>query len=554
MAESPVQKGVLWTGSDDGLIHISRDGGKNWRTVTPKGLPEWTRISLIDPSPHDAGTAYVAANRFQLDDMAPYLYRTTDYGATWTRIDNGIARDQFTRAIRADPERRGLLYAGTERGVWVSFDDGASWQKLQNNLPPVPIHDMQVKEGDLVVATHGRSFWILDDLSPLRQLSAEIAQKPAHLFKPREVHRVNWGGGGPGSRSAHPTGQNPPAGAVVYFTVKQPNQEVTLDFLDARGQVIQSFTSKLDSAGLADSVRTDSVRRAREDSLRRVAGADSAGRPRPTGMLEEDQPGGAEGGPPGGPRRPPRVPNKAGLNTFSWDLRYPDASTFRNIILWAANTRGPIAPPGTYSVRLTVAGQAPQTEQFTLVKDPRSQATPEDLAAQFALLMRIRDKVTEANDAVRTLRNVKFQADDRKKQAGTGGNTGRLVAAIDSLGRSLSAIEAEIYQVKNQSNQDPLNYPIKLNNKLASLGGVVASTDAKPTAQSLVVFDTLSARLDVQLERLRRALDSQLARINEMLRERNLQPIVPSKDELGPVRRPDIAAEEVEEGERERKW
>ena len=553
MAESPVQKGVLWTGSDDGLIHVSRDGGKSWKNVTPRMLGQWTRISIIDPSPHDAGTAYVAANRFQMDDMAPYLYRTTDYGATWTRIDAGIARDQFTRVIRADPERRGLLYAGTERGVWVSFDDGASWQPLQRNLPPVPIHDMQVKEGDLVVATHGRSFWILDDLSPLRELSAEIAQKPAHLFQPRDVHRVNWGGGGPGSRSAHPTGQNPPAGAQVYFTLQEANQEVTLDFLDARGQVIQSFTSKQDSLAAADSVRADSVRRAREDSLRR-AGADSAGRPQPTGMLEEDQPGGEGGGPPGGPPRRPRVPNKAGLNSFAWDLRYPDASTFRNIVLWAANTRGPMAPPGSYSVRLTVAGQAPQTQRFTLVKDPRGNATQADLEAQFALLIRIRDRVTEANDAVRTIRNVKFQLDDRKKQAGSAGsNTSGLVAAVDSLGRSLSAIEGEIYQVKNQSNQDPLNYPIKLNNKLASLGGVVASTDAKPTAQSHVVFDTLSARLSVQLQRLQQAMDTQLARINEMLRAANLDPIVPSTAEPAPPRREDIAAEEEEEG-RERKW
>ena len=235
IAESPVVKGVIWTGSDDGLIYVTRDNGKTWSNVTPKDLPPFTRISIIDASHFGAGTAYVAANRYQLDDDAPYLYKTSDYGKTWTRIDAGIDRTQFTRTIREDPERRGLLYVGTERGVWVSFDDGSHWQSLQRNLPKVPVHDLEVTQGDLVAATHGRSFYILDDVSALRQLTPEIAQAPMHLFKPRAAYRVNWGGGfGGGGGREHPVGKNPPNGAVVYYTLSSPNQKVTLDFLDAK--------------------------------------------------------------------------------------------------------------------------------------------------------------------------------------------------------------------------------------------------------------------------------------------------------------------------------
>ena len=501
IAESPVVKGVIWTGSDDGLIYVTRDNGKTWSNVTPKDLPPFTRISIIDASHFGAGTAYVAANRYQLDDDAPYLYKTSDYGKTWTRIDAGIDRTQFTRTIREDPERRGLLYVGTERGVWVSFDDGSHWQSLQRNLPKVPVHDLEVTQGDLVAATHGRSFYILDDVSALRQLTPEIAQAPMHLFKPRAAYRVNWGGGfGGGGGREHPVGKNPPNGAVVYYTLSSPNQKVTLDFLDAKGAVIQSFSSQLDSAGLADSVRADSIKKANK---------------------------GKEPAAEGGFRRPtrPRVSNTAGLNMFAWDLRYPDAVGFTNLIMWAGSTRGPIAVPGTYSVRLTVNGKS-QTQSFVLKKDPRVHATQADFEAQFALLMKVRDRLSAADNAVRTIRNLEWQMDQHGSSAPSG-----FADAAGALKTKLDTIEAAIYQVHNRASEDPLNFPIRLNNKIAALGGSIASADARPTAQDYAVYTLLSGQLDHELAELKTTLASGLPPLNAMLRGAGQKELVPSTSE-----------------------
>ena len=526
IAESPRTAGVIWAGSDDGLVHITRDGGRTWRNVTPAGLPEWARISMIEASNFATGTAYLAANRYQLDDMRPYLYKTRDYGATWTPITNGIPATEFTRVLREDPERAGLLYAGTERGVWVSFDDGSNWQSLRQNLPMVPIHDLAVKEGDLVAGTHGRSFWILDDLSPLHQLTPEIARTPVRLFKPRKAYRVGFGGGGgTGAAGGHPSGANPPSGAVVYYWLAQPRQVVTMDFLDSQGKVIRSFTSQQDPMVAADSIRGDSIRAARDDSLRR------AGVTPDTAVRSEAR--GEETPPPadGPPRRPPppRVANKAGLNMFAWNLRYPDASVFENMILWAGGIAGPVALPGTYSVRMSVNGQR-YTQPLVIVKDPRAAASDADLREQFDFLIRIRDKTSQANDAVKLIRNVKAQLADREKRV----PADKRVAfsnVVNQLTARLSAVEGEIYQVKNQSSQDPLNYPIKLNNKIAALSGVVASSAAKPTSQSYTVFKELSSELDRQLQAMRGAL-MVLPAINAALRDSGLPVIVPSTDEI----------------------
>jgi photosystem II stability/assembly factor-like uncharacterized protein len=431
IAESPRTPGLIWAGSDDGLVHVTRDGGKTWKNVTPSGLPEWTRISMIEASNFSPGTAYIAANRYQLDDMKPYLYRTTDYGATWTLITNGIPATEFTRVLREDPERAGLLYAGTERGVWVSFDNGANWQSLRRNLPIVPIHDLAVKEGDLIAATHGRSFWILDDLSALRQLTPEITRTAAHLFKPRRVYRASFGGGGGnGAAGGHPTGANPASGAVVYYWLAQPRQLVTLDFLDAQGKVIRSFTSQQDPNVAADSIRADSIRAARNDSLKR-AGATPDTTTRTEARGEEASPG--EEGPIRRPP-PPRVANKAGLNMFAWNLRYPDASVFDNMILWAGTVVGPVTLPGNYSVRLNVNGQS-YSQPFTVVKDPRTTATAAELKEQFDFLMRIRDKTSQANDAVKTIRNVKAQLMDRSKKI-NGAQSESFKRAADDLRKS----------------------------------------------------------------------------------------------------------------------
>ena len=526
IAESPRTAGVIWAGSDDGLVQITRDGGRTWKNVTPPSLPEWARISMIEASNFASGTAYVAANRYQLDDMRPYLFKTNDYGATWKAITNGIPATEFTRVLREDSERAGLLYAGTERSVWVSFDDGANWQSLRRNLPLVPIHDLAIKEGDLIAATHGRSFWILDDLSALRQLRPEVTRTPAYLFRPRKTYRAAFGGGGgTGAAGGHPTGANPPSGGVVYYWLAQPRQLVTMDFLDGQGKVIRSFTSQQDPTVAADSIRGDSIRTARNDSIRRAGGTpDTATRAEARG---EESPAGEEG-----PVRrppPPRVANKAGLNMFAWNLRYPDPSVFDNMILWAGGTNGPVALPGNYSVRMNVNGQR-YTQPLVIVKDPRVTASDADLREQFDFLMRIRDKTSQANDAVKLIRNVKAQLADREKRMPADKGVAFSTAA-SALSAKLSAVEGEIYQVKNQSSQDPLNYPIKLNNKIAALSGVVGGTAAKPTSQSYTVFNDLSSQLDRQLQTMRGAL-LVLPSLNAALKAAGLPPIVPSTDEI----------------------
>ncbi|MDH4350581.1 MAG: glycosyl hydrolase, partial [Gemmatimonadota bacterium] len=450
-APSPKDPQVLWAGSDDGLVHVTRDGGATWTNVTPKDLPEWALISIIDASPHDAGTAFVAATRYKLDDFAPYLYKTSDYGRTWTKIVTGIPAGHFTRTIRQDTERANLLYAGGEFGTYVSFDAGAHWQSLQLNLPVVPIHDLVVKESDLVLATHGRSFWILDDLTPLRELAAGTVAGDRHLFTPRPAYRM--GGGGFGGGGAAGVGQNPPTGVVAYFYLKDvPTDPVKLEVLEADGDVIKTFSSKAGPRG---------------DQLEVTAG----------------------------------------MNRFVWNLRYPDASRFDGMIFWAGGTQGPTAPPGTYQLRLT-AGEWSATQSVTLLKDPRTSATQADLDEQFAFLLRIRDRVTEANDAVTKIRGLRRDIDGALQRLGSAGDDVPKAAAdsVRALAKTikteLTVAEEAIYQTKNRSNQDPLNFPIRLNNKIAALAGVVGRADAKPTDQARAVFDELSAALQLELDRM----------------------------------------------------
>jgi photosystem II stability/assembly factor-like uncharacterized protein len=502
LAESPRNANVLWAGTDDGLIHITRDGGTTWTNITPPGIGDFARISIIDASAHDEATAYVAANRFQLDDFTPSLWKTSDYGRTWTKIVTGIAPDEFTRAIREDPERRGLLYAGTERGVWVSFNDGANWQRLQRNLPPVPVHDLVVKEGDLVIGTHGRSFWVMDDLSALRQMTADVASHPVHLFQPRDAYRIEWGGGGFGGGGgaaalASRPGMNPPSGVTVFYSVRDSAQTVKLEFLAPDGTVIKTYENNAQPP--------------------RAPAAGAGGQ------------GGGGGGFGGGAQRPG---NAVGLNAFTWDMRHADAVTFPGMILWAGNTRGPIAPAGTYSVRLTVGANPAQTARFALKNDPRTDATAADLVAQFEFLIQVRDKTSEANNAVRTIRNVRAQIEDRVNQQA------RLGRSATALLRSLSEVENEVYQTRNQSNQDPLNFPIKLNNKLAALNGVAASGPYKPTDQTVAVFEELTGLLKVQTDRLTRILREDLERFNREVERARLPKIVPSTELPTPAPRP----------------
>jgi photosystem II stability/assembly factor-like uncharacterized protein len=496
MAESPKEKGLLWAGSDDGLVHVSRDAGVHWTNVTPKDLPEWSMVSQIDPSPHDAGTMYLAVNRYKLDDNRPFIYVTRDYGQTWTKIVNGIPDGSFVRVVREDPVRKGLLYAGTERGAYFSLDDGARWQPLQmalpgalppagdkatGRLPVVPITDLVVKDDDVIVSTQGRSFWILDDVSPLRQMG-EAAAADGHLFKPGPAYRF-FGGG---TRPNPLVGQNPPNGAILYYALKaepKPNEEVTLELLDASGKVLRKLSSK-------------------EDKAEAPGGGDEEGF-----------------GPPPAART---IPAKAGLNRFPWDLRVEDASRFKGMILWGGLTRGPVVPPGIYQVRLTANGQS-STQPLEVRKDPRIGSSDEEFRKQYDLLLKIRDKVTETHDAITRIRETR----DQVKGAAERAKGDKAIAdAADALDKKLTAVEEELYQTKNQSSQDPLNFPIRLNNKLAALAGVVASGETAPTDQSYVVYEDLTGKIDTQLAKLRQVIDADVPAFNTLVREQNVPAVV----------------------------
>ncbi|MGQ0643502.1 MAG: WD40/YVTN/BNR-like repeat-containing protein [Gemmatimonadaceae bacterium] len=532
--ESPITPGLLWVGTDDGLVWISRNNGVSWSNVTPPDIGDFTRVSIIEPSSHDAGTAYIAANRYALGDKQPILFRTHDYGRTWTKIVNGIKSDHFTRAIREDHVRRGLLFAATERAMYVSFDDGRSWQSIQRNLPPVPFHDVTIKDNDVIVAAHGRSFWVLDDISPLRQVNSQVAAKDAHLFRPVDAFRTQWGGGfggGGGGGGGGGVGANPPSGAVIYYSLTTVNQKVNVEFTDAAGKVIQSFTSEQHPEAAVDSVRIEEIKAQRVDSMTRAGVPRDSATRAVTAALQSPQAQNQALGIQFPRPRPPRVANRAGLNQFAWNLRYPDAVSFENLIMWAAGTTGPIAPPGTYSVRLTVNNSAPQSHTFRVHKDPRSTSTDADILAQFNLLIAIRDKTTEANNAVRMVRNMRAQVEDR---------TGRLTAdrrqefsgLANGMMGNLTKAEQEAYQVRNESNQDPLNFPIKLNNEIAGVASYVSQGEYRPTKQAYEVFELLSKELDVHLKAIQSTLASDLPRLNTILRAAGLQELRPSTEEV----------------------
>ena len=486
--ESPVAKGVIWVGSDDGLVQVTRDGGKNWQNVTPPGMPEWIQINSIDASSFEAGTAYVAATAYKLDDFKPYLFKTSDYGKTWKKITSGIPAGAFTRVVREDPNRRGLLYAGTETGLHVSFDDGDNWQSLQLNLPVVPITDLVIhkREKDLVAATQGRSFWVLDDTTVLHQM-ADASKAEAYLFKPEDSYRMP-GGGGFLPRGAT-VGQNPAAGVVIYYYMKsKPSSDVSLEILDSSGKPVKKFTSKAPDSKEA-----------------------------PAQPSEEEGIGGRGG--------PTRSPAETGLNRFVWDLRYPDATRFPGMVLWSGETRGPRAAPGTYQVKLTVDGKT-MIQSFDVRKDPRLATTQDEFAKQFELLTRIRDKFNETSDAVLQIRDVRKQIDDITNRTKDQPSGKAIADAARALKAKLTAVEEELYQTKNQSSQDPLNYPIRLNNKLASLAGVVAEADAAPTDQAFVVYSELAARIDDQLRKLAEVMRTDLPAFNKLVRDQDVPAVI----------------------------
>jgi photosystem II stability/assembly factor-like uncharacterized protein len=467
IAPSPVNKSVIWTGSDDGLIFLTRDGGKTWKNVTPPVIHPWTRINIIDASPEDPATAYVAANRYQLDDFHPYVYRTHDFGKTWKLITTGIPDDTFARTVREDPLQKDLLFAGTETGVYVSLDDGDHWQSLQRNLPIVPITDLAVKDGDLVASTQGRAFWILDDITPLEQSTTAIADSKAHLFHPRPAYRMlrsfAFGGG-------RDMGRNPTTGVIVdYWLGKASTGPIALQFLDAKGDLIVAFNSM-------------------------------------------DRP----------KRGIPGVTNAEGLNRFVWNMRYPGANGITDgTHLSGGNLLGPQAVPGSYTVKLIADGLS-FTQTFQIRKDPRWTATQADLEKQFDFLIAVRDKLSAANDAINAI-------DAIRKQVGLrlgGAENPSLTAAGRKLDGQLTAILAALYQPRFTGFDDQmLKFSLKLNNRIAALQGYAEGAYA-PTAQDNAVFQELSAELARLLGQLRQTLASDLPAFNAQLRAAGLPPVV----------------------------
>jgi photosystem II stability/assembly factor-like uncharacterized protein len=519
-AESPHERDVLWAGTDDGLVHLSRDRGRTWQPVTPPAMPEWALVSVIEPSPHDAGACYVAATRYKLDDTRPYLLKTRDYGRTWTRITEGLPDGEITRVVRADPSRRGLLYCGTETGVWISFDDGGSWQRLRANLPVTPIHDLIVKDTDLVVATHGRSFWILDDLTPLHQMADAVASADAHLFAPRPA--VRWrayrGHGmksGPNREVAYrlagslgyayrqvesPTGEkqerlldageNPPNGVVVHYWLKNaPAGDVALAFLDADGREIRSFTSR---------------------------------------PPEAERNGTATSAAPGASDEEPRPTKAAGANRFVWNLRGPDATKLPDnkgrggtIETLAA----PRMPPGSYQARLTVNGRT-LTQPFEIVKDPRVRATDADLREQFTWAKKAHDLLTRVHDAVLMLRDVRAQAEAWAARV----ETPAVRDAAAALARTLSSIEDELIQVRSEN---PRMFPSKLNTRIATVVPLIDYSDAAPTEALRDLTESLALRTGMELAKLDRCLAEDVAAFNALCRDAGVAAIVPSRPRAG---------------------
>ncbi len=469
--ESPKQAGVFWAGSDDGLIHVSRDNGATWQNVTPAGYGRLTRTAHIDASAHDAGTAYVAANRYQQDDFAPYLWKTTDFGKTWTKITNGIPRTAYTRVVREDPARRGLLYAGTEYGVWTSLDDGATWRPMQLNLPRVSVRDLRVQGNDLVAATHGRAFWVIDDLSPLRQLADSVTRKPLHLFQPSTAVLWNGGGGGNG------TGENPRSGVLVDWWISEATTaKARIEFTDAQGAVLRHFASADSASG------TDSISFQASDSI---------------------------------------VPMRRGTNRFGWNLRTRSAPKLPNTVIDFGTLRGATVPPGEYGVRLMV-GTDTLVKRFTVIADPRVTSTTAELVAQYAATRRVVDRVSQIVDGVKRAEDLQAQLMDRAKRTADTSLARMLGDSAKAVRTKIEAVRAELYEVGCHVDQCTLDMPTKLYNKFITLNMQLQTGAYAPTKQAGEVYDGLKTRLDVQMRELDRIEREELARFNELLQKHGI--------------------------------
>lgn len=467
--ESPYEEGLIWAGSDDGLLHVSKDAGKTWTNVTPKGMPEWMMFNSIDPDPFVKGGAYIAGTRYKLGDNEPYLYKTKDYGQSWEKIVNGIENNHFTRVLRADPKRAGLLYAGTENGMYISFNDGNDWQTFQLNLPIVPITDLTIKDDNLIAATQGRSFWMIDDLTPLHQLSEDVANSQFYLYQPMPSWRIS----GRGGRESKTAGTNHPGGVMIHFYLKDKNDEdkISLEILEEDGDLIKKYSIKPN-------------KEAKEEKL----------------AVEE------------------------GMNRFVWNMMYPGADSFDGMILWSASRNGPKALPGVYKAKLTVNDEVMETT-FEIKKDPRTNVSMLDLKAQFDFILSVRDKFSETNNVIKKIRDARKQMN-----LATGKMKGEEFKDINDKAKEIlkkmKAVEEALYQTKNQSRQDPLNFPIRLNNKLGHLNSLMQTGDYKPTDQALEYKKEVISLIDIELDKLRSIFEEDIPAFNLLVKEKAIDAVV----------------------------
>tara|TARA_R110002072_G_scaffold22615_1_gene79484 strand:+ start:330079 stop:333183 length:3105 start_codon:yes stop_codon:yes gene_type:complete len=460
-AESPLVPDLLWTGSDDGLVHVSRDGGKNWENVTPKGMPEWMMINSVEPSIFDAGTCYIAGTKYKTGDFAPYLYKTNDYGKTWKKITNGIPDEHFTRVVREDPKKKGLLYAGTETAMYISFNDGNSWQAFQLNLPIVPITDLAIKENNLIVATQGRSLWIIDDLTVIHQLS-EANGKEAYLFQPKDTYRM----GGSSRSGSLISGTNHPSGVMTYFNLPDTmDKEVKLSYLNSKGDTLKTFSNKN--------------------------------------------------------KKKDKLEVKKGTNFHTWDMRSEGAERLDGMILWWASTEAPQAVPGDYKVILQYDDKV-LSQPFKIVPDANAETDIAGMQKQFDFISDVNETVDKAHKAIKKIRNINGQLEAFQKQYKDNNEVKELLDKAKKLSDDFSEIEKALYQTQNKSGQDPLNFPIKLTNKLAHLNSLVGMDDFPPTQQDIAVKNELTQQINTELVKFNQLLSQEITEFNTAFNAKNL--------------------------------
>jgi len=461
--ESSIKEGLIWVGSDDGLIHLTKDGGNNWENVTPSNMPKWLMINSIEPSPSDPAVCYVAGTLYKTGDFKPYLYKTLDYGKTWSLITNGIKSEHFTRVLRADPEKKGILYAGTESGMYISFDDGNSWNSFQLNLPIVPITDLTIKENSLILATQGRSIWALDDLTVLHQIDQNTANKEINLFKPKTSYRTR----GRGGKETLTEGTNLPNGVIVHFNVKNfspDKDELSIHFKEQDGTIIKTYKSN----------------------------------------VEND-----------------KLEIKSGGNTFVWNTLYEGAEILDSMIFWSASFSGAKAVPGKYKVTLEKNGES-QEQDFEILPDPRSEVSISEMRLQFDFVNNVNATVDKAHKAIKNIRQIRKKLEEFDSNFSENESVINLVDKAKLLNLSLTEIEKALYQTKNRSSQDPLNFPIKLTNKLGHLNSLVTSNDFPPTNQDELVRKELTVEVENYILKYQKIISQDLKYFNEEFASLNL--------------------------------